>query len=47
MIFIYYDLDFPHKIDLSKYITNTIFPKSYEIIGVISHLGQNILEIIS
>ena len=38
------DLDFPHAIDLSKYITNSESPKSYELIGVISHLGQSSLE---
>ena len=38
------DLDFPHAIDLSKYITNPESPKSYELIGVISHLGQSSLE---
>ena len=38
------DVDYPDNIDLSKYITNPASPKKYELIGVISHLGQSSLE---
>ena len=38
------DLEFKHEINLSKYITNPASPKSYKLIGVISHLGQSSLE---
>ena len=38
------DLDFPHDLDLSKYINNPSSPKNYELIGVISHLGKSSME---
>ena len=38
------DLDFPLDLDLNQYIKNPSSPKSYELIGVISHLGESSME---
>ena len=38
------DLDFPLDLDLNQYIQNPSSPKSYELIGVISHLGESSME---
>ena len=38
------DLDFPHELDISRYIVNTTSPKNYNLIGVISHLGESSME---
>ena len=38
------DVDFPQDLDLSNYITNPMSPKNYELIGVISHLGESSME---
>ena len=38
------DVDFPKDLDLSNYITNPMSPKNYELIGVISHLGESSME---
>ena len=38
------ELDFPKDLDLSQYISNPSSPKSYELIGVISHLGESSME---
>ena len=35
------DLDFPKQLDLSKFISNPSSPKLYDLIGVISHLGES------
>lgn len=38
------DLDFPLKLDISKFINNPESPKIYNLIGVISHLGESSME---
>ena len=38
------DLDFPIKLDISKFINNQESPKIYNLIGVISHLGKSSME---
>ena len=38
------DLDFGETLNLNDYITNPSSPKSYALIGVISHLGKSSLE---
>ena len=38
------DLDFPLDLNLNEYISNPSSPKSYELIGVISHLGKSSME---
>ena len=38
------DLDFPKLLDLSKFISNESSPKFYDLIGVISHLGESSME---
>ena len=38
------DLDFPHKLDISKFVGNQESPKIYNLIGVISHLGESSME---
>ena len=38
------DLEFEKTLNLTNYITNPASPKSYELIGVISHLGKSSLE---
>ena len=35
------DLDFPLELNLSKYVKNNSSPKFYNLIGVISHLGES------
>ena len=38
------DLDFPHRLDISKFVNNPSSPKIYELIGVISHLGKSSMD---
>ena len=38
------DLEFPHELDISKFTNNPSSPKNYELIGVISHLGESSME---
>ena len=38
------ELDFPKDLDLSQYISNPESPKLYELIAVISHLGESSME---
>ena len=38
------DIDFPMELNLSEHISNPASPKNYELIGVISHLGESSME---
>ena len=38
------DVEFPIDLNLNDYISNPNSPKSYELIGVISHLGESSME---
>ena len=39
------DVDFPYELDISQYVKNNpSSPKNYELIGVISHLGESSME---
>ena len=38
------DVDFPQTLDISKYVKRAESPKKYNLIGVISHLGQSSME---
>ena len=38
------DLDFPHQLNIGNYILNNNSPKIYNLIGVISHLGESSME---
>jgi ubiquitin C-terminal hydrolase len=38
------DVDFPHKLNLSKFIKNPNSPKIFNLNGVISHLGKSSME---
>ena len=38
------DVDFPYQLDISKYVKNPSSPNNYELIGVISHLGESSME---
>ena len=37
-------MEFPHELDISKFTNNPSSPKNYELIGVISHLGESSME---
>jgi len=38
------DVDFPHKLNLNKFIKNPNSPKIFNLIGVISHIGKSSME---
>ena len=38
------DLDFPKQLDISKYVNHPNSPKIYNLIGVISHLGESSMD---
>ena len=38
------DLEFPHQLNISNYVLNRNSPKFYNLIGVISHLGESSME---
>ena len=38
------DVEFPHQLDISRYAKDPSSPKIYELIGVISHLGESSME---
>jgi ubiquitin C-terminal hydrolase len=38
------DVDFPHKLNLNKFIKNPNSPKIFDLIGVISHIGKSSME---
>ena len=38
------DVDFPHQLDLSQFVKNPSSPNNFQLIGVISHLGESSME---
>ena len=38
------DVDFPHQLNLNNFVNNPSSPNTFELIGVISHLGESSME---
>ena len=38
------DVDFPHQLDLSQFVKNPSSPNNFQLIGVISHLGESSMD---